>query len=141
MNKQEFIEKIVGTPWVNRAHSFDECDCFGLVYLYMKHVTGICPELTDDYLTGEDFAKAFSSQLESGKWVKQDRQDADTIVFMMYANDIPMHCGVMLDRVNCIHAFGSEGKGRVAVWKLSQVKSFLIGRFGEPRVEFYKWVN
>ena len=142
MRKCEFIKTMVGKPWVNRAYSFDECDCFGLVYLYMSEVLKVIPKLTDEYLTGDDFEVAFSKQLETGQWQKQERQEFDSIVFMMYSGDIPMHCGIMISKTECLHAFGNKGRGQVQLWKLAQVKTFLRRYYNQdPKVEFYKWVG
>lgn len=144
MDKNAFVDKIVGTPWVDRAYGFDGCDCFGLVYLYLAEVEGKFAKLTDSYLTGVDFQQAFNDQLDTGEWIKLNGPQDGAIVFMMYIGDIPTHCGIMLDMVNCLHAFGSNGGGMSLVWKLSQVKKHLerYYKLGEtPRVEFFKWVG
>jgi len=144
MDKKEFVNKIIGTPWVDRAYGFDGCDCFGLVYLYMSEVEGVIPKLSSDYLSGVEFQKAFNSQLDTGEWVRLDGPRNGAIVFMMYAGDIPLHCGIMLDNVNCLHSYGGKNNGQAVVWKMPQVKRYLSRRFklGEkPRVEFFKWVG
>lgn len=144
MNKKDFVNKIVGTPWVDRAYGFDGCDCFGLVYLYLSEVEGKIAKLTSCYTTGVNFSLAFNAQLNTGEWIKLEGPEDGAIIFMMYAGDIPVHCGVMLNRVDCLHAFGSSGNGQAVVWKMSQVKKHLTRfyKLGEtPRVEFYKWVG
>jgi hypothetical protein len=144
MNKKEFLNKIIGTPWVDRAYGFDGCDCFGLVYLYLSEVEGKISKLTNCYLDGTDFQLAFNAQLNTGEWARLDGPSDGAIVFMMYAGDVALHCGIMLDKVNCLHAFGSNGKGQTVIWKMPQVKKHLsrFYKLGEaPRVEFFKWVG
>lgn len=143
MNKKDFTNKIVGTPWVDRAYGFDGCDCFGLVYLYLLEVENKTPSLTGEYVDGSSFSEAFNAQLETGEWVKLESPEEGAIIFMMYAGDLPVHCGIMLNRVDCLHSFGCDGIGQVVVWKMAQVMRHL-SRFyklnEKPRVEFYKWV-
>ena len=144
MNQKDFVNLMVGKPWVNRGFNIDGCDCFGLVFLYMYHVENKLPTLTPEYLNNSDFEKAFYSILETGEWVKQDEPTEDSIIFMMFNGEIPMHCGIMLDAVNCLHSYGEMNNGQVVVWKLKQVKKHLSRFFNvgqSPRVEFYKWVN
>ena len=144
MNKKEFVTKVIGVPWVDRAYGFNGCDCFGLVYLYMSEVLGSITKLTDEYLNGLDFQLAFNAQLNTGEWAKLDGPQDGAIVFMMYSGEVALHCGIMLDRVNCLHAYGSKERGQVVVWKMSQVKKHLsrLYKLGEdPRVEFFKWVG
>ena len=142
MNQSEFVSKIIGTPWINRGYAFDGCDCFGLVYLYMKHVQKTVVGLSGEYMTGVEFTKSFMAQLDAGKWVKVDTPSSESVVFMMFNGDIPMHCGIMLNKVDCLHTFGGEDKGKVVVWKLRQLKrhiKFFHSLEAEPRVEFYQW--
>lgn len=144
MNKKQFIEKIIGTPYENRAHSFDSCDCFGLVYLYYSEVLGIKFGLTESYLNGDDFHGAFMAQLQRGRWDKIKRPSGEEVVFMMYNRDIPLHCGVMIDSVNCLHSLGNPttNTGQAVMWTISQVERYLWRVHGldhTPRVEFYRW--
>ena len=44
MTVNEFIKKSIGARWIDRASTFDQMDCWGLVILYYRHVLGI--ELT-----------------------------------------------------------------------------------------------
>jgi hypothetical protein len=41
MTQSDFIGLVNGKPWANRACSFDEMDCWGLVVLYYRHVLGL----------------------------------------------------------------------------------------------------
>lgn len=146
MNKSEFINEIVGTQWVNRAYGFDGCDCFGLVYLYYSQVLQVLPTLSAEYLENNDFSVAFQAQLDTGEWRSVDRPDGNELVFMCFNGDIPMHCGVMIDRNQILHAFGdpTTGKGQVTIWNLSTMVRYLARYYKMdemPRIEFYKWVG
>lgn len=142
MTKQEFINDIIGKPWINRAYSMDGCDCFGLVYLYLSKVCGLFPKLTTEYLNNQPFQEAFMAQLNTGEWQQVDSPSGGDIVFMMYSGDVPLHCGVMIDSVNCLHSYGSDARaGQVVIWSLRQVKKHLSValKLGEsPRVEFFR---
>ncbi len=143
MNKKEFIDKIIGTPWVNRAYGFDGCDCFGLVYLYYSQVLELIPTLTDEYLSKYNFTVAFQCQLDAGEWMKVDRPDGDEVVFVCFEGDVPLHCGVMIDRNNVLHAFGSDkNQGQATIWNMAVMLRYLKRYYKmneQPRVEFYKW--
>lgn len=41
MNVNEFIKKVIGVKWVDRASTFKQMDCWGLVILYYRHVLKI----------------------------------------------------------------------------------------------------
>lgn len=55
MLKDDFISRVEGIPWSNRACTFDAADCWGLVVLYYRHVLGIEIHQTVDYESGRDF--------------------------------------------------------------------------------------
>ena len=144
MNKKEFINKLVGVKYKNRGYDFDGCDCFGVIYLYLKHALNIEIDLTESYKKGLTFQTAFLDQLAAGQWEKLTRPTDNALVFMLFAGDIPMHCGIMLNTVDCLHAFGNGEKetGQVVIWKMSQIKAHLARYYSlntAPRVEFYAW--
>ncbi|WP_276904583.1 hypothetical protein [Frischella perrara] len=41
MTVNEFIKKVIGVKWVDRASTFKKMDCWGLVILYYRHVLKI----------------------------------------------------------------------------------------------------
>ncbi|RLJ10259.1 hypothetical protein CKF66_27855, partial [Klebsiella pneumoniae] len=41
MTQSDFIGLVNGKPWANRACSFEQMDCWGLVVLYYRHVLGL----------------------------------------------------------------------------------------------------
>lgn len=146
MGKSEFINKIVGTQYINRGYGFDGCDCFGLVYLYYSQVLGVIPTLTNEYLNSCEFQMAFQTQIDSGEWEAVDKPSGDELVFTCFNGDIPMHCGVMIDRNQVLHAFGdpTTNKGQVTIWSVSTMVRYLSRYYKMntlPRIEYYRWVG
>ncbi len=141
MTKEDFVSKIVGTKYINRGYDFDGCDCFGLCYLYYREVEDLNVGLTKEYLNFSDFKIAFNAQLSG--WKKIERPENDCCVFVCFSGDIPMHCGIMLDKTRVLHAYGnpSTNEGQAAIWKINVMKRFLEQRYGECRMEYYKWQN
>lgn len=51
----DFISRVIGVPWANRACSFESRLLGLLCVLYYRHVLGIELHQTPDYEAGEDF--------------------------------------------------------------------------------------
>ena len=41
MTPEDFINKIIGLPWVNRGEDFDGVDCWGLCILSFRKIDGV----------------------------------------------------------------------------------------------------
>lgn len=137
MTPLEFQSKIVGVPYVNRGYSFGGCDCWGLCYLYYKHVKGMDLDLSAEYLGYHDFAEAFLMQVKGFEQVERPKEG--DCVFVCFNGDVPMHCGIMISRNQVLHAVGEESQ--CMAWNLVCLIRYLR-RFHkmteEPRVEFYR---
>lgn len=136
MNKVDFINSMVGVQYINRGYSLDGCDCFGLVYLYYKHVHGFDINLSDEYLNYEDFLTSFTVQL--AEWEEVDQPKDGDCCFVCFNGDIPTHCGIMISKNEVLHSQGdpSTNIGQVSVWKLGVLKR-VIGtdvRYYRPKV-------
>lgn len=137
MTRQDFIESMVGIPWVNRASSFNECDCWGLVVLYYSHVLGIkLPEIAGFADSSKSIADGFFEQVETGAWSKSD----SGVVFMSFIklNGVrtPVHCGVKIGGM-VLHAQGNEEKGgQVACHRFSAIKRIYKGD-----IELYEFIG
>ncbi len=59
----EFIRRMIGVPWSNRACTFDKVDCWGLCVLYYRHVLGTELHQTPDYEAGADFFTCYQSDV------------------------------------------------------------------------------
>lgn len=139
MTREDFINKIVGTQYINRGYDYDGCDCWGLCYLYYRDVEGAIPKLTDSYINHDEFSIAFASQLS--EWDEIEQPEEGACVFVCFNGEVPTHCGIMLDKGRVLHSFGDPrtDRGQVTVWKFHQMKRYLQTFYGECVVRFYKW--
>ncbi|WP_106478100.1 NlpC/P60 family protein [Phytohalomonas tamaricis] len=107
MDKQTFIGRVVGAPWVNRAQGPDAYDCMGLVIAYYREVEGVevapIPAFEDRSL---GIADGYFEQVAGSYWQRDDQG----VVFMAFQNDVPCHIGLVIDD-RCVHAYGDEEKG------------------------------
>ncbi len=142
MTSSEFIDQMVGVPWVNRAQSLNECDCYGLIILYYRHVHGIELSEHEGYSDGSaEMGSGFFVELDKGQWKKSDCGDG--VAFMAFitidGERVPGHCGVIIGDY-CLHAQGwedAEGHhGQVQCTKINSLK-----RLYKNQMEFYKYVG
>lgn len=131
MNKNNFINAVLHKPWVNRAQSMEEMDCWGLVILYYKHVLNVeLPEISG-YSSGEcSVPSGVNEQLKH--WERVDKPTVDGVVFMAFDGDLPAHVGVMISATKMLHSRGSEETGgSVSIHSIQAMKT----RYN--RIEFY----
>jgi hypothetical protein len=93
MLKDDFISRVEGIPWSNRACSFDAADCWGLVVLYYRHVLGIEIHQTVDYESGRDFMTCYDADVVF--W--QRRHVHDDGIFVAWVGSQPVHVGLIVD--------------------------------------------
>lgn len=121
MNKQEFIDEVLFKPWVNRAATLDEMDCFGLVQLYNEHVLGIPPKSVKGYAEGAKFNRVVSDNINK-YWFQCGRYQEHAMV-MFYAGDEPDHVGICIGDNKVLHARGKVGEsGRVEIHSMAALK-------------------
>ncbi len=121
MTQNEFIKKMMGVHWVNRASSFDAVDCWGLVLLYYKEVLGIQLPVVDGFTSKQDFTECY----EKGKdaWQEVDRPIMNGIAFTSYKGDQPTHVGVCIGHGKALHCRGSENNpGSVEIHSLRAIE-------------------
>ena len=106
MNKKDFIRKVNGLPWADRACSFQAVDCWGLIVLYFRHVAGIEIHQTPDYESGRDFITCYEG--DRVFWESGSRSEGCIVVF--YRGEHPGHVGVIIDGNRCLHSRG-PGEG------------------------------
>ncbi|WP_063613780.1 NlpC/P60 family protein, partial [Enterobacter hormaechei] len=109
MTKDEFIRRVIGVPWANRACSFEKVDCWGLCVLYYRHVLGIELHQTPDYEAGEDFFTCYQGDVVF--WRKVDKP-VDGGIFVGYRGAQPAHVGLVLNR-QALHSRGENGSVRM----------------------------
>ncbi|MGC1034169.1 NlpC/P60 family protein [Pantoea agglomerans] len=108
MRKSEFIERVTGVPWADRACTFEAMDCWGLVVLYYRHVLGIEIHHTEDYESGRDFMTCF--QEEAMFW-DDTEIFRDGCIFIAYYGAQPVHVGLTVDGM-ALHSRGECGHVR-----------------------------
>lgn len=111
MDKQEFIDKVLFKPWVNRAATFDEMDCFGLVQLYNEHVLGVPPFAVKGYEEGARFGRVVSDNIN--KYYFQCGRYQEHAMVMFYKGELPIHVGICIGGNRVLHCNGGvdqEGK-------------------------------
>ncbi|RKQ38408.1 NlpC/P60 family protein [Enterobacter sp. R1(2018)] len=108
MLKEEFLDKVIGLPWRNRACSFDAVDCWGLVILYHRNVLGIELHHSPDYESGEDFMTCFESEVV---YWQPAEHFSDGDIFIAYYGAQPVHVGLIVDG-RALHSRGECGSVR-----------------------------
>ncbi|AZS56814.1 NlpC/P60 family protein [Pectobacterium parmentieri] len=102
MTQDEFIRRVIGKQWIDRACSFDAMDCWGLVVLYYRHVIGIEIHQTPDYEAGNDFITCYENDVNF--WRQSAHQPGSLAVFFKGEN--PDHVGIVLAGNKCLHSLG-----------------------------------
>jgi len=109
MTKDEFIRKVNGLPWADRACSFEAVDCWGLAVLYYRHVLGVEVHQTPDYEAGRDFITCYEG--DRVFWQPGARREGNIGVF--YLGGVPDHVGIVIGGNQCLHAKGEGGSVRI----------------------------
>lgn len=129
MSKEEFLSRVLGIPWKNRACTFEAADCWGLVTLYYRHVLGIEIHQTPDYEAGCDFLTCYDADVVF--WQRED-SFIDDGIFVAWVGSNPVHVGLIIDG-RALHSRGDNGHVRPDAIRTIQ-KLF-------TRVEFYSYAN
>jgi cell wall-associated NlpC family hydrolase len=135
MTSNEFVNKMIGVPWVNRGAELTGADCWGIVVLFFKHVHGISIPIVPGYADGTTpIADGFFKQAESGYWLSQSAP-SDGVVFAAFHGEIPAHVGVITGG-RCLHSPGSDDNpgavGYHSIQTLGKIYS---------RLEFWRYVG
>jgi cell wall-associated NlpC family hydrolase len=121
MNQHEFITKIKGKPWVNRASSFDSVDCFGLIILYYKHVMGIDLPTVNGFAEKDNFIDCYNSGVKN--WTQVNYPDNEGIAFTCYKGEVPTHVGLCIGKGLVLHARGGNSShGKVEIHKARAIE-------------------
>ncbi|HDX8712859.1 TPA: C40 family peptidase [Klebsiella michiganensis] len=106
MTQSDFIGLVNGKPWANRACSFEQMDCWGLVVLHYRHVLGLELHHIAGYESGDDFITCYEQ--ERAHW-RRVPVAATGCIAVFYRGEVPAHIGVMISPVKCLHARGEFG--------------------------------
>lgn len=133
MTVNEFINKVIGTKWVDRASTFDEMDCWGLVILYYQHVLGIELKTITGYQSKKTTIQNEAIPESLRNWKPCEK--SNNAVFLAYVGDIPSHVGVVIDN-HMLHAKGNEIQGgQVQYNKLEAIEK------AYTKVEYYQYAD
>lgn len=134
MKVNEYLDSVIGKPWVDRARGPDAFDCMGIfidfhekIYNRIIYIPG--------YATGEvDVAQGFKQQTEEGIFIPVD-EPADGILFTAFVDNTPTHLGLVIGNM-CLHALGNEKHGgQVRYQRLMVLKRYY------DRFEYLKYVG
>jgi cell wall-associated NlpC family hydrolase len=122
MNQSEFISKILGKPWVNRAISFDAVDCWGLCLMYYKHVLSIELPTIKGYKKGKcDTNQGWHNGVN--QWKKLNKPKVNS-VFTCYKSGKPIHVGIVISATKVLHSRGFVGShGKVEIHSVRAIES------------------
>jgi cell wall-associated NlpC family hydrolase len=134
LNQNEFIKKILGKPWVNRAHTFGAVDCFGLVILYYQHVLRIDLPVVPGFDEKVNFVDCFNEGQK--RWQEISLPNETGILFTCYHGDVPMHVGLCVGHGKVLHCRGSENQpGKVEIHSLRAIQR-LYGK-----ISYHKFIG
>lgn len=129
MLKHEFVKRVDGLPWANRACSFKAVDCWGLIVLFYRHVLKIEVHHAEGYESGADFITCFTDEVVFWRQVPAFREDG---IFVAYYGSQQAHVGLIIDGM-ALHSRGENGHVRIDPVRMIQ-KLY-------TRVEFYEYAN
>ncbi|WP_392552930.1 hypothetical protein RHO14_03435 [Orbus wheelerorum] len=133
MTTEEFINKTVGLPWVNRACSFDSVDCWGLVILYYEYVLGV--KLADIHGYRDKQCTIETEAIPESKRNWRPCNKLDNAVFIAYSYGAPCHVGVVVGNY-ALHAKGNEQiGGQVQYNRLDALERTY------QKMEYYEYIN
>lgn len=104
----EFIARMIGVPWANRACTPESVDCWGLVVLYYRQVLGIELHQTPDYESGAEFYTCYQGDVIFWQPVPNPSEGG---IFVGYTGGQPAHVGLILNR-KALHSRGENGSVR-----------------------------
>lgn len=123
----DFISRMIGVPWANRACSFEKVDCWGLVVLYYRHALGIELHQTPDYEAGADFFTCYQGDVVFWRQVDKPIEGG---IFVGYRGAQPAHVGLVLNR-QALHSRGENGSVRM--------DSLLVIQRAFTKVEYFSY--
>lgn len=137
MTESEFIDLMLGKPWINRGDTEDGADCYGLVKMYNEMVQGKTLPPVNGYKEGFEFDSLWRKEINKTWWQVGRWQKGAMVTFYDNANK-PAHVGVCVGNQQVLHSYGDENKqGKVSIHKLS----VLMGTGAYKTATFHRVVN
>lgn len=121
MTQEKFIERVLHKPWVLRKATLDEMDCYGLIYLYYKHVVQKPLPLPVSY--GGDYEGGdFDGIVGNKSFIVKKPRKGDGIL-ISDSNGTATHIGIVINNTHVLHCAGEVGNpGRVSI---QSIRSFI----------------
>lgn len=108
LRPDEFARHMIGVPWANRACTFHQCDCWGLVVLYYRHVAGKEIHHSPGYEAECDFHTCFTDEVVF--W-RQSEHPQEGCIFIAYEGSQKSHVGLVVNG-RALHSRGESGAVR-----------------------------
>lgn len=130
MTEIQWLEAVVGKPWVDRSTGPDSFDCWGLVVDSFARIEGVELPTVAGYAEGQPIEDIGNSGASS--WLEV-QEPVYGCVFCVYLNNGAMvHVGrvININRVGlyAVHAAGKDGVGQVAAEPMRQILTRYSGR-------------
>lgn len=105
------IDGFMQIPWKRGGRSYQEADCWGVVYLWYRDVAGITiPSYSD--MPGSNDADISSRDAlisaESAGWIRTESPSKHDVVLLRTGGHTT-HVGVMVDERHILHSEGPDG--------------------------------
>ena len=100
MTWEQFTERAVLTPFLDKGRSYDGWDCWGLVVCYYRDVLGTEIPAYGGYGSVKDLravAQGFVEAISTDRW-KNVGPPQDGYVAVIYRRGLPLHAGVVVCR-------------------------------------------
>lgn len=140
MRWDSYINSVIGKPWENRKRGKESFDCYGLLIDAFEKVKHLEIPIADGYFECKAIETIGKNELEKQNWIETTSNYADA--FAAYdKNGNMFHVGAVTPH-GCLHAFGLNGNGSVALHKLSKLIRLL--QLSNPQykeLKFYRYAN
>ena len=100
MTAEQFVERAVCVPFLDKGRDYDGFDCWGLVVCYYRDVLGIELPSYDGYDSVKNHravAKCFREAILTEAWLNVEIPE-DGHVAVIYRRGLPLHIGVAICR-------------------------------------------
>ena len=98
MTAEQFVERAVCVPFLDKGRDYDGFDCWGLVVCYYRDVLGTALPAYDDYDTVRNhkaLVRLFTSNAQEWRKVPDA---VEGCVALIYRRGLPLHAGVAICR-------------------------------------------
>jgi hypothetical protein len=105
MNQIEWVNDVVGKPWVDRAEGPDSFDCWGLVVDSYRRIESAEITPVDGYQSSELIEKLGNTERDSGRWSESGHYKQGEVFCVYNAAGSMIHVG----RIIRVHRAGFYG--------------------------------